>query len=135
MLASAVAIEAYFVLLRHVFDVLDLALRWSCKIDDLPVLVGIEAMVVEMHVVQKHDDDLLAVVLGLADFGKTFGRGERLGRGEQNDRLAAGIRLGKLFPAFARADVSRSREISSSSQPIATSHCLSATAATLSLLE
>lgn len=82
-----------FVLLSTIADALDVSLRRRSEIDNLPVLKGIEAMVLDLQVAQQHDDDLFAVVLGLADLGETFGRRKRIGRGEQDHGLASGIRL------------------------------------------
>ena len=58
------------------------------------------------EIAQQHHDDLFAEVLGLADLGQTFGGGERIGRGEQKDGLAAQMRLAQgLLPDLAGANV------------------------------
>src|SRR6185437_4729422 len=59
-------IEGNLELFTAIADGLDVALRRRSQIDDLTVLERIEAMVVELHVAQQHDDDFFAVVLGLA---------------------------------------------------------------------
>ncbi len=59
-------IERNLELVTAVVDGLDVTLWWRRKIDDLTVLERIEAMVVELHVAQQHDDDFFAVVLGFS---------------------------------------------------------------------
>jgi hypothetical protein len=94
------AVEAPLVL-----EWLDALGRLPAEVDDLAVGPARQARVRRRQLARDHGDDRLADVFGELQLLLALDGGERVGRGEQHNRLTDGVRLAqRLAPALARAD-------------------------------
>ena len=97
--------------LTAILDLLQIALRRGCEIDDLPVLERAETPILELNVAQENDDDFLSAVLRVANLSETLWRRERLWRGKKDNGFTTRVRLAESFlPALAGAYIVRGRE-------------------------
>ena len=75
------------------------------EIDDLAIAIGVEAAVPAFEILQDRDDDRMTLILGHAHLFAAFGRCERGGAGQKNDRFTSPIGAPeRILPALARAD-------------------------------
>ena len=96
------SVEIHEVPASLMLDLDALLQRVDGQVHYLAVHPRLEARIIELHVAQDGDDHVLAVVLGAAHLALAFVAVERLGRGEEQQRIAGDVGLDqRLAPLLA----------------------------------